>query len=48
MPDRDAWRRGSLFTGDRDSDGEPTAEQDARPSDPPRDTIFVPRTGLPQ
>lgn len=48
LPDRDGWRRGSLFARDRDSDGEPTAEHDAGPSDPPRDTIFVPRTGLPQ
>lgn len=56
MPDRDGWRRGSLFARDRDARGdptpsasaEPTAGQDARRSDPPRDTIFVPRTGLPQ
>lgn len=48
MPDRDAWQRGSLFAADRDPEREPTAGQDAHPSDPPRDTIFVPRTGLPQ
>lgn len=52
VPDRDAWRRSSLFAGDTDRDGEATlsasAEQDARPPDPPRDTIFVPRTGIPQ
>lgn len=48
MPDRDAWRRGALFAGDRDPDGQPAAEQDPHPSDPPRDTIFVPRTGVPR
>ena len=48
MPDRDGWRRGSLFAADRDPEREPTAGQDAHRSDPPRDTIFVPRTGLPQ
>ena len=48
MPDRDAWQRGSLFAADRNPEREPTAGQDARRSDPPRDTIFVPRTGLPQ
>lgn len=39
-PDRDAWRRGALFAAPPDSD--PT------PPDPPRDTLFVPRTGAPQ
>jgi soluble lytic murein transglycosylase-like protein len=59
-PDPDAWRRGPLFVGSADSSTDeeaepaparlpnPGDEQSARPAEPPRDTIFVPRSGAPK
>jgi hypothetical protein len=60
LPDPDAWRRGSLFAGasetaaeDTDqqresSSPEPQSKPDSRPSEPPRESLFVPRTGVPK
>lgn len=60
LPDPDAWRRGGLFVGAPESAGtdggetgessspEPQAQLDSRPSEPPRDSIFVPRTSVPK
>ena len=60
LPDPDAWRHGNLFIRVPDSvvepsdqRGEPSAPQtprkpDSRASEGPRDSLFVPRTGVPK
>lgn len=60
LPDPDAWRRGALFVGavetaaeDGDqpresSSPEPQSKPDSRPSEPPQDSLFVRRTGVPK
>ena len=60
LPDPDAWKRGGLFpgaletaAGDVDqpresSSPEPQSKPDSRPSEPPQDSLFVPRTGVPK
>lgn len=60
LPDPDAWRRGGLFAGASEtavedfdkpydsSSPEPQSKADARPPEPPRDSVFVPRTGVPK
>lgn len=60
LPDPDAWRHGGLFVRapesaaedvDRPRDSsssEPQDKPDLRPSEPSRDSIFVPRTGVPK
>lgn len=60
LPDPDAWRHGDLFvrapesaaeSADQpraNSSPEPQEKPDSRPSEPPRDSIFVPRTGVPK
>jgi hypothetical protein len=60
LPDPDAWRRGGLFvrapesageTGDDPQDSstsEPRVEAEARPLEPVRGSVFVPRTGAPK
>jgi soluble lytic murein transglycosylase-like protein len=59
LPDPDAWRRGGLFVGAPETAGkdggepgessspETQSKPDSRPSEP-RDSIFVPRTGVPK
>lgn len=59
-PDPDAWMRGELFVGRVDSTSRPVGDapsappagpvgkDEARPSRPPADAIFVARTGAPQ
>lgn len=59
-PDPDAWRSGSLFAGNADSSNDEgddpvpapsrisNDEQAARASEPPRDSIFVARSGAPK
>ncbi|WP_066798545.1 lytic transglycosylase domain-containing protein [Sphingomonas soli] len=59
-PDPEAWRRGGLFVrapespaGEaaeplESSSSEPQTATDSRPSGPPRDSVFVPRTGVPK
>jgi hypothetical protein len=56
--DPDAWRRGGLFAGASEtgaedvdepresSSPEPQSKPDSRPSETPRDSLFVPRTGV--
>nr|WP_245844087.1 lytic transglycosylase domain-containing protein [Sphingomonas spermidinifaciens] len=60
LPDAEAWRWGGLFVGTSEPAGtddaqpgqssspEPQSKPDARPSEPPRDPVFVPRTGVPK
>jgi len=60
LADPDAWRHGGLFARAADSvpedvvpaqesvSSEPLQKPGARPSEPVRDTLFVPRTGVPQ
>ncbi|QDX27011.1 lytic transglycosylase domain-containing protein [Sphingomonas suaedae] len=60
LPDPDAWRRGDLFvrapkpaaeSSDQPSETsspEPQRKPDLRPSELPRNSIFVPRTGVPK
>lgn len=60
LPNPDAWRRGDLFVRApepaAESSGQPTESSspepqrkpDSRPSELPRDSIFVPRTGVPK
>lgn len=60
LPDPDAWKLGGLFVGaaetsaeDADETGnssspEPQSRPDSRPSKSPRDSVFVPRTGVPK
>lgn len=60
LPDPDAWRRGGLFAGAVETAAEDTdqpressspelkGKPDSRPSEPPRESLFVPRTGVPK
>ena len=60
LPDPDAWRRGGLFVGAietpaenvdqprESSSPEPQSKPESRPSEPSRDSVFVPRTGVPK
>jgi hypothetical protein len=60
LPEPDAWRRGELFARASENSGEAQAQaresgasdpqdrSDLRPSEPPRDSLFVPRTDAPK
>jgi soluble lytic murein transglycosylase-like protein len=60
MPDPDAWRGGQLFArpsepgttepaaSGESASSEPQTVHDERPSEPPRDTVFVARTAVPK
>lgn len=60
LPDPEAWRRGDLFVRapqvaeneaaqpSNSSPPEPSPMQQSNPSEPARDTVFVPRTGAPK
>jgi membrane-bound lytic murein transglycosylase B len=60
LPDPEAWRRGELFVSAsktrgvepaeprESSSSDPQTKPDSRPSEPPRDSVFVLRTGVPK